>query len=247
MLQGKTAVITGGIRGIGRGIAERFCENGADVLLVYRSDTETAEKTAAALREQYGTRVLLHRGDAADPACAESVTKEALGQFGQIDILVNNAGITRDKLMLKMTPEDFDKVIAVNLEGSFYFLKYIGAAMMKQRRGSIINLASISGIYGNPGQINYSASKAGVIGMTRAAAKELGRRGIRVNALAPGFIETDMTGVLSEEQKKAAAQRISLRRTGKPADVAGAALFLASDLSGYITGQVIGVDGGMSL
>ncbi|MEA4923599.1 MAG: 3-oxoacyl-[acyl-carrier-protein] reductase [Eubacteriaceae bacterium] len=244
MLKGRSAVITGGIRGIGKGIAKMFCMQGADVMLVYRSNDEEAEKTVKELQE-YGTKVISFKGDVADPACAEEAAKTAKEKFGKIDILVNNAGITNDKLMLRMSPEDFKKVIDVNLNGSFNFMKYAGGIMMKQRSGCIINMSSISGIEGNPAQINYSASKAGIIGMTKSAAKEMGRRGIRVNAIAPGFIETDMTNVLSEDQKKEAAKNISLGRTGKPEDIAGAALFLASDLGGYVTGQVIGVDGGL--
>lgn len=244
MLKGKTAVITGGIRGIGRGIAEMFCRNGADVLLVYRSSDDTAAQAAKELAE-FGTRVELIKGDVADPEFARTACEKAKELFGRVDILVNNAGMTRDKLLLRMSPDDFARVVNVNLNGSFNFMKYAGAIMMKQRSGCIINMSSISGIEGNPAQINYSASKAGIIGMTKSAAKELGRRGIRVNALAPGFIETDMTAVLTDEQKKEAAKNISLGRTGKPEDVAGAALFLASDLGSYITGQIIGVDGGL--
>lgn len=246
MLQGKSAIITGGTRGIGAGTARLFCENGANVLLVYRSDAQQVEQMAGEL-SAYGTKVECFCGDVADPSCAEAACNRAKEAFGRIDILVNNAGITRDKLMIKMSPEDFGQVVDVNLKGSFYFMKAAGAVMMKQRAGSIINTSSISGLRGNPAQINYSASKAGIVGMTRSAAKELGRRNIRVNAIAPGFIETDMTGVLTQEQKDAAAKNISLRRTGTPQDVAGTILFLASDWSSYITGQVIGVDGGMIL
>jgi 3-oxoacyl-[acyl-carrier protein] reductase len=244
MLKGKSALITGGIRGIGRGIAELFAENGADLLLVYRSHEEAAQQTKEAL-SQKGVKVELFCGDVADPACAEAACAKAKELFGGLDILVNNAGITNDKLAARMRPEDFRKVIDVNLNGSFYFLKQAAALMMKQRQGSIINMSSIVGMQGNPGQINYAASKAGVAGMTKSAAKELGRRGIRVNAIAPGFIATDMTGVLTEEQKKKAEANISLRRMGRPEDVAGLALFLASDQSSYITGQIIGVDGGL--
>ena len=162
-----------------------------------------------------------------------------------MDILVNNAGITKDKLLLKMSDEDFGQVVDINLKGSFNFLQAAGSVMMKQRHGAIINMASISGVMGNPGQVNYSASKAGVIGMTKAAAKELGRRHIRVNAIAPGFIETDMTAALTDDQKEAAAKNIGLGRLGQPEDIANCAVFLASDMSDYITGQVIGVDGGL--
>ncbi|MEG0661855.1 MAG: 3-oxoacyl-ACP reductase FabG, partial [Anaerovoracaceae bacterium] len=228
MLKGKTAIITGGVRGIGKGIAKMYCENGADVLLCYRSNQEEAMNTKKEL-EAFGTKVELFQGDVADPQVAEEAAKMAKEKLGRIDILVNNAGVTNDKLLLRMTPEDFRGVIDTNLNGSFNFLKSVGTIMMKQKSGCVINLSSVSGVYGNPAQINYSASKAGIIGMTKAAAKELGRRNIRVNAIAPGFIETDMTAVLSEEQKENAAKSISLGRLGKPEDIAGAALFLASD------------------
>lgn len=244
MLEGRSALITGGIRGIGRGIAEMFCENGANVLLVYRSDDAKAEETADELRK-YGTKVLTLKGDAADPETADKAAAAAKEEFGSLDILVNNAGITNDKLMARMSTEDFQKIVNVNLTGSFNFMKAASKVMMKQRSGRIINMSSISGLRGNPAQVNYSASKAGVVGMTLSAAKELGRRGITVNAIAPGFIDTDMTSVLTDEQKENAAGSIVLGRMGKPEDVAGAALFLASDLASYITGQVIGVDGGL--
>lgn len=244
MLKGKSAIITGGVRGIGKGIAKMFCENGADVLLCYRSNDEEAEKTKKEL-ETLGTKVELLKGDVADPATAEAAVVKAKEVFGKVDILVNNAGITNDKLLLKMSGEDFMKVIDANLNGSFHFMKAAGTAMMKQRSGCIINMSSISGVMGNPAQINYSASKAGVIGMTKSAAKELGRRNITVNAIAPGFIATDMTAVLTEDQKEAAAKSISLGRMGTPEDIAGVALFLASPLGAYVTGQVIGVDGGL--
>lgn len=246
MLKGKAAVITGGIRGIGKGIARAFCSRGADVLLCYRSNDEEAMKAKAEL-EKLGTKVLLYKGDVADKATAKDAISMAKEAFGKVDILVNNAGMTRDKLLIKMKSEDFTDVINANLTGSFYFLSEAGAVMMKQRSGCIINMSSIAGVYGNSAQINYSASKAGVIGMTKSAAKELGRRNIRVNAIAPGFIETDMTAILSEEQKKTAASGISLGRMGKPEDIANVAVFLASDMGSYVTGQVIGVDGGLTI
>jgi 3-oxoacyl-[acyl-carrier protein] reductase len=246
MLKGKSAVITGGVRGIGRAIAEEFCRQGADVLLCYRSNEEAARKTAEELK-QYGTRVELIKGDVADPAHAEETAKLAKELFGKIDVLVNNAGITKDKLLLKMTPSDFDEVVQANLSGSFYFLQAIAPVMIKQRGGRIINISSIVGVKGNAGQVNYSASKAGIIGMTLSAAKELGKRGITVNALAPGYIETDMTEILTEDQKKAMLDMISLGRAGKASDVANAAAFLASDAAAYITGQIIAVDGGMAM
>lgn len=246
MLKGKSAVVTGGVRGIGRAIAEEFCRLGADVLLCYRSNDDAANRTAEELRK-YGTRVELIKGDVSDPQHAEEAAKLAKDTFGKIDILVNNAGITKDKLMMRMTPSDFDEVIQANLNGSFYFLRSFSQIMIKQKNGRIINISSIVGVRGNAGQVNYSASKAGIIGMTLSAAKELGKRGITVNAVAPGFIETDMTEVLTEEQKKAMMDAISLGRAGTAADVANAVAFLASDQAAYITGQVLGVDGGMAI
>ena len=185
------------------------------------------------------------KGDVADPETAKKVAAEAKAAFGRVDILVNNAGITNDKLMMRMSPADFTKVIDANLNGAFYMMKEISSLMVKQRSGVIINMASVSGLKGNPAQVNYSASKAGIVGMTLSAAKELGRRGIRVNAIAPGFVETDMTSVLTDEQKESAARNITLGRMGQPEDIANAALFLASDMSSYITGQVLSVDGGI--
>ncbi len=244
MLKDKTAVITGGVRGIGKAIAKKFCENGADVILLYRSNDEEAQKTVEELG-QYGTKVMLLKGDVADPETAAAAAAMVKEEFGKVDILVNNAGITNDKLMMRMSPEDFTRVINANLNGAFYMMKELSSLMVKKRTGAIINMASVSGLKGNPAQVNYSASKAGIVGMTLSAAKELGRRGIRVNAIAPGFIDTDMTAVLTDEQKEAAAKQITLGRMGQPEDIANAALFLASDMSAYITGQVISVDGGI--
>ena len=244
MLKDKTAVITGGVRGIGKAIAKKFCENGADVILLYRSNDEEAQKTVEEL-SQYGTKVLLLKGDVAEPETAAAAAAKVKEEFGKVDILVNNAGITNDKLMMRMSPEDFTRVINANLNGAFYMMKELSSLMIKKRTGAIINMASVSGLKGNPAQVNYSASKAGIVGMTLSAAKELGRRGIRVNAIAPGFIDTDMTAVLTDEQKEAAAKQITLGRMGQPEDIANAALFLASDMSAYITGQVISVDGGI--
>lgn len=246
MLKGKSAVITGGVRGIGRAVAEEFCRQGADVLLCYRSNEEAAKKTADELK-QFGTRVELIKGDVSDPAHAEEAVRTAKELFGKIDILVNNAGITKDKLLMKMSPSDFDEVVQANLNGSFYFLQAAAAVMIKQRSGRVINMSSIVGVRGSAGQVNYSASKAGLIGMTLSAAKELGKRGITVNAVAPGFIETDMTDVLTEDQKKAMLEVVSLGRAGKASDVANLVAFLASDRAAYITGQIIGVDGGMAI
>ena len=246
MLKGKAAIITGGVRGIGKAIAREFCENGADVLLCYRSNDEQARKTAEELAG-FGTRIELLKGDVADPETAKAAVAKAKGCFGRVDILVNNAGITRDKLLMRMSDTDFTDVISANLNGSFYFLSAAAKVMIKQKSGRIINLSSVAGVKGNPGQVNYSASKAGVVGMTMSAAKELGRRGITVNAIAPGFIDTDMTAVMTDDQKAKAAEAISLGRTGKPEDVAKTALFLASDGASYITGQTICVDGGLNM
>ena len=245
MLKGKTAVITGGVRGIGKCIAETFCKNGANVIICDISSKEAADQTEAELKE-FGTRVRMVNGDITDPQTAVNVAQIIKDEFDKkVDILVNNAGITNDTLMIQMSPEDFSRVIDVNLNGSFYMTKEISALMIKQRSGSIISMSSVSGLKGNPAQVNYSASKAGLVGMTKSAAKELGRRGIRVNGIAPGFVETDMTAVLTEEQKAGAAKNISMQRMGQPQDIANAALFLASDLSSYITGQIIAVDGGI--
>lgn len=246
MLKGKAAIITGGVRGIGKAIAREFCENGADVLLCYRSNDEQARKTAEELAG-FGTRVELLKGDVADPETAKAAVAKAKECFGRVDILVNNAGITKDKLLMRMSDTDFTDVISANLNGSFYFLSAAAKVMIKQKSGRIINLSSVAGVKGNPGQVNYSASKAGVVGMTMSAAKELGRRGITVNAIAPGFIDTDMTAVMTDDQKAKAAEAISLGRTGKPEDVAKTALFLASDGASYITGQTICVDGGLNM
>ena len=244
MLKGKAAIITGGVRGIGKAIAREFCENGADVLLCYRSNDEQARKTAEELAG-FGTRIELLKGDVADPETAKAAVAKAKECFGRVDILVNNAGITRDKLLMRMSDTDFTDVISANLNGSFYFLSAAAKVMIKQKSGRIINLSSVAGVKGNPGQVNYSASKAGVVGMTMSAAKELGRRGITVNAIAPGFIETEMTEGLSEELRAKMQERIPLGHMGTAENVADAAAFLASDQASYITGQVLSVDGGM--
>ncbi len=245
MLKGKTAVITGGVRGIGKAIAETYCKNGANVIIVDISSPEAFEETENELKA-YGTKVMSVNGDITDPETAKSVAQLIKDEFDKkVDILVNNAGITNDKLIMKMKPEDFTKVINVNLNGAFFMMKELSALMVKQRSGSIINMASVSGQKGNPAQVNYSASKAGIIGMTLSTAKELGRRGIRSNAIAPGFVQTSMTDALTDDQKEAAAAQISMKRLGQPQDIANVALFLASDLSSYVTGQVIAVDGGI--
>lgn len=246
MIRGKSAIITGGVRGIGKSIAEIFCQNGANVLLCYRSNEDAAQKTVEEL-EKYGTKVLVLKGDVASSEFAKEAVAKAKEEFGSVDILVNNAGITKDKLLMRMKDEDFEEVIDTNLTGAFYFLREASNVMLKQKSGSIINLSSVVGVKGNAGQVNYSASKAGLLGMTMSAAKELGKRGIRVNSIAPGFIETDMTGALAEEYRNKMIEVISLARAGKPEDIAKVALFLASDLSAYVTGQTICVDGGMNI
>ena len=244
MLKGKTAIVTGGVRGIGKAIALAFAENGANVALCYRGNEDAAKITEEEIKKLQGN-VILFKGDVKDANFAKEVVVATKEAFGSIDILVNNAGITRDKLLLRMNEEDFTEVIDTNLTGSFNFLKACAEVMVKQRYGRIINLSSIVGVNGNAGQSNYSASKAGIIGLTKSAAKELGRRGITVNAIAPGFIETDMTDVLTEIQKTALLNEIPMGRVGTTKDIAGLALFLASEEANYITGQVIGVDGGM--
>ncbi|MDR1953340.1 MAG: 3-oxoacyl-[acyl-carrier-protein] reductase [Clostridiales Family XIII bacterium] len=244
MLHNKSAIITGGTRGIGRAAAIEFAKNGADLLLTYRGNDEAAAEIQKLL-EPFETRIELLRGDAASADFARSAVNRAKDIFGKVDILVNNAGITNDKLLLRMKPEDFDRVIQTNLNGAFYMLQAAAPLMTKNRAGRVINLSSVSGLRGNPGQVNYSASKAGLVGMTLSAAKELGARNITVNAVAPGFIETDMTDILTDAQREAALSQISLGRAGHPEEVAKLLAFLASDDAAYITGQVIGIDGGM--
>ena len=246
MLKDKNAIITGGIRGIGKAIAEVFCNRGANVFLCYKNNDEAALKAKDEL-ERYGTRVEIMKADVKDYQQVTLVVEAAIKAFGKIDILVNNAGITKDKLIMRMTPEDFSEVIDVNLIGSFNFIRQIVPHMIKQKQGRIINISSIAGVRGNPGQANYSASKAGINGLTLSLAKEIGRRGITVNAIAPGYIETDMTGILTDDYKGKLLDAISLGRFGTPEDVAKLAAFLASEDAAYITGQIIGVDGGMMI
>jgi 3-oxoacyl-[acyl-carrier protein] reductase len=244
MLEGKIALVTGASRGIGKAIALQFAAQGATVIVNYNGNKEKAlqvveEITAAGGKAQaYGCNV------ANDTEVADMV-KAIIEQHKRIDILVNNAGVTKDGLLLKMKDEDFDKVLDVNLKGTFHCIKYVSRYMLKQRYGIIINMSSVVGLEGNAGQINYAASKAGVVGMTQSAAKELGSRHITVNAIAPGYIETDMTASLSEELRKKIQDVIVLGRLGSPEDIANTAVFLASDMAAYITGQVIRVDGGM--
>ena len=244
MLTDQVAIITGGVRGIGKAIALEMVRQGAKVVLCYRGNDTAANETLREI-EELGGNALLLKGDVRSSEFAKEAVKEAVEQYGKVDILVNNAGITRDKLLLRMTEDDFTEVMDTNLVGSFQFLKACAEIMMKKRYGRIINLSSIVGVIGNPGQINYSASKAGILGLTKSAAKELGKRGITVNAVAPGFIETEMTEILSEDQKSQFLEKIPVGRVGLPQEVAHLVAFLSSKEAGYISGQVIGIDGGM--
>jgi 3-oxoacyl-[acyl-carrier protein] reductase len=244
LLKGKTAIITGASRGIGREIAEVFAKNGADIAFTYLSSVEKGEALEKELA-QYGTKVKGFRSDASDFASADQLAKDVVAEFGRIDVLVNNAGITRDNLFMRMSEEQWDEVIRINLKSVFNLTKACQRTMLKQRSGSIINMSSVVGVKGNAGQANYSASKAGIIGFTKSIALELGSRNIRSNAIAPGFIETEMTDALDEKMVQEWRNAIPLKRGGTGEDVANLTLFLASDLSTYITGQVINVDGGM--
>lgn len=245
MLEGKVAIVTGASRGIGRAIAVELAGRGAGITVNYCGSREKAEETAELIREK-GRRALLVRADVSDSSQVEEMFRQTMEEFGRIDILVNNAGITRDNLLLRMSEEDFDAVINTNLKGAFLCMKQAAKRMLKQKSGRIINISSISGVAGNAGQANYCAAKAGIIGLTKSAAKELGSKGITVNAIAPGYICTDMTDVLNDTVKEAILTRIPLKRFGSPEDIAYTAAFLASDEAAYITGQVLGTDGGMS-
>ncbi|MGN8944167.1 3-oxoacyl-[acyl-carrier-protein] reductase [Bariatricus sp. HCP28S3_E4] len=246
MLNGKIAVVTGASRGIGKAIAMKFAQLGATVVINYNGSAQKAEEVKQSIIA-YGGRAVIKQCNVADYDACEAFIKEVIDQFGRIDILVNNAGITKDGLIMRMSEEDFTSVVDVNLKGTFHCIRFASRQMMKQRSGRIINMSSVVGISGNAGQINYAASKAGVIGMTKSAAKELASRGITVNAIAPGYIETDMTNVLSDKVKEETMKQIPLGRLGQTGDIAAAAAFLASDEAGYITGQVLAVDGGMAI
>lgn len=244
LLEGKTAIVTGASRGIGRGIAQEFANHGANVAFTYSA----SEGPAKALEEELkalGVKAKAYKSNAANFSAAQELADEVLKDFGAIDILVNNAGITKDNLLMRMSEEDFDKVIEVNLKSIFNMTKAVQRTMLKQRKGSIINMSSVVGVKGNAGQTNYAASKAGIIGFSKSVALELGSRNIRSNVVAPGFIETEMTAALDEKVVQGWRDAIPLKRGGAPEDIANACVFLASDMSSYITGQVLQVDGGM--
>jgi 3-oxoacyl-[acyl-carrier protein] reductase len=244
LLEGKVALITGASRGIGRGIALRFAEQGANVAFTYLSSVEKGEALAKEL-EAYGVKAKGYRSDAADFKAAEELVNNVVADFGTVDILVNNAGITRDTLLMRMSEQQWDEVINANLKSVFNLTKAVQKPMLKQRKGSIINMSSVVGVKGNAGQSNYAASKAGIIGFTKSVALELGSRNIRSNAIAPGFIETEMTDVLDPKVVEGWRESIPLKRGGSVDDIANATIFLASDMSAYITGQVMNVCGGM--
>jgi 3-oxoacyl-[acyl-carrier protein] reductase len=246
MLKGKTALITGASRGIGSAIAHKFAQHGANIAIVDVGNPDNAEKTRLEIQE-LGVACRVYFCDISDFAKTKELVDQVILDFGGIDILVNNAGITRDGLILSMKEEDFSRVLQINLTGAFNMIKHTYSHFMKRRSGRIINISSVVGMTGNAGQANYSSAKAGLIGLTKSVAKELGGRNILCNAIAPGFIQTDMTKGLNENVKESYLTMIPLKRQGMPEDIANTALFLASDLSGYITGEVIRVDGGLAM
>lgn len=246
LLEGKTALITGAARGIGKAIALKFAQEGANIAFTDLVIDENGKQTEEEIKA-FGVKAKGYASNAADLAQTEEVVNQIKEEFGSIDILVNNAGITKDGLMLRMTEQQWDAVIAVNLKSAFNFIHACSPIMMRQRSGSIINMASVVGVHGNAGQCNYAASKAGLIALAKSIAQELGSRGIRANAIAPGFIETAMTAALPQEVRDEWVKKIPLRRGGKVEDIANVATFLASDMSSYVTGQVIQIDGGMNM
>lgn len=246
LLEGKVALITGAARGIGKAIALKFAQEGADIAFTDLAIDENAKKTEAEI-SAFGVKAKGYASNAANFEDTHTVVSEIVKDFGKVDILVNNAGITRDGLMMRMTEQQWDMVININLKSAFNFIHALTPIMIKQRSGNIINMSSVVGVSGNAGQTNYSASKAGMIGLAKSIAKELGSRGVRANAIAPGFIITEMTDALTDEVREQWAKQIPLRRGGTPEDVANVAIFLASDLSSYVTGQVIHCCGGMNM
>ncbi|MBU3075567.1 3-oxoacyl-[acyl-carrier-protein] reductase [Clostridium estertheticum] len=246
MLKGKTAVVTGASRGIGRAIALKLAKHGANVVVNYRNSVDAVQEVVKEI-EDLGVKVLAIQADISSYDDVENMIKKSVEEFGSIDILVNNAGITKDGLLMRMKEADFDSVIDINLKGAFNCTRHVAAIMLKQRSGRIINISSVSGITGNAGQVNYSAAKAGIIGMTKSVAREFGGRGVTCNAVAPGYIQTDMTEDLSAKVKDTIMGTIPLKRLGRPEDVANVVAFLATDEAAYITGQVINVDGGMAM
>lgn len=245
-LSGKVAVVTGASRGIGKAIAKKLADEGAFVVVNYNGSKDKAEETVLEIKQNGGDAEAIAFNVSDEESCKAAVD-EILGKYGHVDILVNNAGVTRDKLLMAMSEEDYDTVLDTNLKGTFHMMKFLARNFLKLKGGKIINIASVSGVLGNPGQANYSASKAGVIGLTKSAAREFATKGICVNAIAPGFIDTDMVGKMPESAKEAAIGQIPMKRIGLPEDVANAVAFLAGDASSYITGQVICVDGGMAI
>lgn len=246
MLKGKNAIVTGASRGIGKAIALKLADFGANVIINYRNNAILAEEVVKSIEEK-GVKAIAIQGDVSSFEDAKKIVDKAKESFGTIDILVNNAGITKDSLIMRMKEEDFDKVLEINLKGVFNFTKHVIPVMVKQRSGKIINISSVVGLSGNAGQANYAAAKAGIIGFTKSIAKEIGSRGITVNAIAPGYIDTDMTDALRDKIKEEIKANIPLGRIGTPEDIAGVVTFLSSDAGNYITGQVISVDGGMHI
>ncbi len=244
MLKGKTAVVTGASRGIGRAIALKLAKLGANIVVNYRNSVEAVQEVVSEI-ESLGVKALAVQCDISSYSDVEKMMKKCIEVFGSLDILVNNAGITKDGLIMRMKEEDFDSVIDVNLKGAFNCTRHVSAIMLKQRSGRIINISSVSGITGNAGQANYSSAKAGIIGMTKAVAREFASRGVTCNAVAPGYIQTDMTEAMNSKAKEVILNTIPLKRLGTPMDVANVVAFLASEEASYITGQVINVDGGM--
>ncbi|MDD7347676.1 MAG: 3-oxoacyl-[acyl-carrier-protein] reductase [Clostridiales bacterium] len=249
----KTAIITGGSRGIGRAISVELAKSGMNIVINYASNEYAAKKTMeeclreAELSGHEGIKIITVKGDISDSSDCEVICNVAIDEFGRIDVLVNNAGITRDSLAMRMSDEDFDAVIKTNLYGPFFMMRQVAKPMMKQKFGRIVNISSVTGLIGNAGQINYAAAKAGLIGMTKSLAREMATRGITVNAVAPGFIDTDMTAALSEDVENSMEDMIPVKRIGSPRDIASAVRFLVSDGAGYITGEVLRIDGGVAI